>query len=171
MINKIDFSKVEPKFPIKLEIGCGDKKHWRQGYDIRMDIADFGQEIVWDLEKGIPLADNLCDEIYASHVLEHVHKDSLIHILNECWRVLTQKGKLWVIVPAVTHEAAYIASHLIQFNEGAFKFFTGALNEDYEPNTLHRAINERIKLWDTESLVTNNKQHIHWIAHPKGKNL
>jgi len=154
----------------KLEIGCGDKKHWRDGFDVRMDIRDYGQEIVGNLEEGIPRPDNTFDEVYASHILEHIDPKRLIFVVNEAWRVLKPKGVFWVVVPHKDHEQAYIPSHLIRFTEGTFKFFTGKLNPDYSDlHNLHSGMGVPVKMWETTELVINNRLHIHWKAKPLGK--
>jgi hypothetical protein len=42
-------------FPIKLDLGCGEFP--KEGFT-RLDINDFGQEIMWDATEGLPLPDN-----------------------------------------------------------------------------------------------------------------
>lgn len=153
----------------RLEVGCGNKDHWRAGFNVRQDIQDFGQEIVWDLEQGIPLPDNSCLEIYASNIFEHLHPDKLVYVVNECWRVLRKGGELWVVVPDHLRGTAYIPSHLIRFTEDTFNFFTGSLNNDYDLRDLHSAINQTIKIWETVELVTNVRGDIHWRAVPRNK--
>ena len=153
-----------------LEIGCGNKEHWRKGYDERMDLVDFGQEIVGALEDGIPRPDNIYDEVYASHILEHVDPRKLIFVVNEVWRVLKKGGEFWAVVPHKDNVDAYIPSHLIRFNEESFKFFTGELNPDYKDlASLHGGVGSAVKVWETTELVTNNRLHIHWKAKPLNK--
>jgi ubiquinone/menaquinone biosynthesis C-methylase UbiE len=170
-MNRISYLNQRLPGENMLEVGCGNKEHWRvaEDYNLRQDIQDFGQNIVWNLEEGIPLPDNFCKAIYASNIFEHLHPDKLVYVMNECWRVLTIGGELWITVPDHLRDTAYIPSHLIRFTEATFKFFTGSVNNDYELRDLHSAINQTIKIWGTISLVTNDRGDIHWKASPKGK--
>jgi predicted SAM-dependent methyltransferase len=170
-MNRINYLNQKIPGDNMLEIGCGNKDHQRvaEDYNLRLDIQDFGQNIVWNLEEGIPLPDNFCKSVYASNIIEHLHPDKLVYVMNECWRVLNTGGKLWVIVPSYIRDTAYIPSHLIRFTEATFKFFTGSTNNDYELRDLHSAINQTIKIWETVSLVTNDRGDIHWIASPCNK--
>jgi predicted SAM-dependent methyltransferase len=59
----------------------------------------YGADIIYDLKKGIPLPEATVDEIYASHVLEHIFFKDLIVLLEEIYRVLKQNGKFSVCVP------------------------------------------------------------------------
>ena len=106
---------------LKLEIGCGEKKVWNKKCNIRMDVVDFGQEIVWDVEKGIPLPDNSCEYIYSNQVFEHLH--DLLGVMNECHRVLHEEGKMRVIVPEQGTEKALLPNHTRQFSKYTFDFF------------------------------------------------
>ena len=45
-------------------------------------------DIVHDLKRGIPLPKNGVDQIYASHVFEHISFKDLIILLDEIYRVL-----------------------------------------------------------------------------------
>ena len=113
------------EFPINLDLGCGGEGHKKSGF-IGLDINDYGQEIVWDLESGIPLPDNSCNTINASQIFEHV--EDLIGIMNECHRVLIPEGILALDVPEKGHEKAYIPSHIRRFDKYSFDFFQ---YEDY----------------------------------------
>jgi len=113
---------------IKLEIGCGQQKTM-ENY-VGLDIQDFGQEIVWDLDNGIPLPDNSCEAIFARHVLEHL--DNPVFCLNECWRVLRPHGVLEVLVPYFREPEACALFHTHFFSEDTFKTLTiGGVEERY----------------------------------------
>jgi predicted SAM-dependent methyltransferase len=81
---------------ILLEIGSGNKKG-SNGWTT-VDLH-YGADIIYDLKKGIPLPEATVDEIYASHVLEHISFKDLIVLLEEIYRVLNQNGKFSVCVP------------------------------------------------------------------------
>jgi len=103
---------------IKLDIGCGQNK--REGF-IGLDIQDFGQEIFWDVENGIPLPDNACVAIWMRHALEHF--DNPLFVINECWRVLKKGGCLEILVPHYTEPEACSLLHTHLFSEDSFKIF------------------------------------------------
>lgn len=151
---------------LKVELGCGDSKHWRP-HHIHLDINDNGQDIVWDITKGLPFRDNSCEQIYASHCFEHISQQDLITVLNECWRVLHKDGVLWVIVPHRDAESGYIIPHVTKFDENTFRHLTLEMNDDYtDLTTLH---SKTLLTWRTLELVTNERPDIHWKATPEGK--
>jgi predicted SAM-dependent methyltransferase len=136
------------QFPIMLEIGCGDAAH-RSKKHIGLDIIDYGQEFVWNIEEGIPLPDNSVSHIHCSHVLEHL--EDLIGVINEMHRVLIPGGELYAIVPSQEHEKAYVPSHIRVFTKWTFDFF------QYESY-----VNEyQSSLWEINELVINERKDIH----------
>lgn len=153
-IRRIKTKVPKLEYPILLEIGCGDPAHRKEGY-IGLDIEDYGQEIIWDMELGIPLPDNSCSNIYASHVMEHL--EDFIGVMNECWRILREDGELWVIVPHRNNEKAYLPSHVRFFDKWSFDFF------QYE----NYAGEYHGKLWEIKELVVNDRPDIHIKMTPK----
>lgn len=149
---------------LRIELGAGDPNHRREGY-IHLDINDTGQEIVWDITKGLPFKDNSCSEIYASHVFEHIERKHLIDVFNECWRCLKPPGFLWVIVPAWNADSGLILPHYTQFNEATFRHLTGEPNPDYEDCQFMHS--KALKQWLTLELVTNERPDIHWKGTPR----
>ena len=105
----------------KLDLGCGNRKH--EGY-IGIDFEyKEGVDIVRDLEKGLPFDDESIDEIFASHILEHLKE--LNFVMEECFRVLKKNGIMRIIVPhAATLEAIRDPSHVRFINEQTFHYFT-----------------------------------------------
>ena len=81
---------------IRLDIGAG--KTLRQDGWLTLDnngVCD----LWWDLVDGIPFPDNSVDEIYSSHVFEHIPPDSLVVLLRDCLRALAPGGSISVCVP------------------------------------------------------------------------
>ena len=104
---------------LKIDLGCGDKEHdarihGREGY-IGIDIKDYGQDIVWNIEEGIPLSDNSVKEIFCWHVLEHI-KDIAV-VMDEMWRILKPDGILELEVPEKNCDKAYIFQHVRRFTK------------------------------------------------------
>lgn len=81
--------------PVRLNIGCGDKKI--PGY-IGIDVVDRGQEIVSDI-RHIPLPDNHADEILSVHVIEHFYSWEAPDLLKEWMRVLKPGGLMVIECP------------------------------------------------------------------------
>ena len=145
----IDYSK-----PVRLDIACGDDMSRRNQGFIGVDILDLGQEVVWDIEQGLPFADNSVDEIFSSHTLEHL--DNPLSVLNEFHRILKPEGFAHIIVPSVDHLGAFLLSHNRFFNETTFKYLERKdVNRDYG-----------MKRWKVVSIVTNERKDIHCRLKP-----
>jgi predicted SAM-dependent methyltransferase len=91
--------------PINLEFGeC--KKRLSGG--VTVDVAR-GADIRLDFRNPLPFQSNCTDQIYTSHLLEHLPYDALIKLLKECFRILKREGSLTVAVPnARIYLEAYI---------------------------------------------------------------
>ncbi len=149
---------------LKVELGCGDAKHQRPGY-IHCDINDNGQDCVFDITKGLPFRDNSCNEIYASHTFEHISRQDLVGLFNECWRCIRPGGILWVIVPAWNSESRFIIPHYTQFDEATFRHLSLDMNPDYKDmRTLHSS---ELRIWEIVELVTNERPDIHAKLTPR----
>jgi len=96
-------------FPVKIDIGCGKGKI--ENF-VGIDCLDFGQEIVWDVTKGIPLTDNSVSEIHTSHFLEHIENKDLQLMFDEFYRVCEDGALVTIIMPhADTIEAHYLCHY------------------------------------------------------------
>lgn len=93
--------------PFGLSLGCGPdwSKHYDQTNTIALDVLDFGQHIIHNLEFPIPLPSQSCNIINAIHVFEHVH--NWPNLLAECYRVLSHEGVLTVTTPNYKSINAY----------------------------------------------------------------
>ena len=81
-----------------LNAGCGRKPV--QGY-VNLDfIWQPGVNLVWDLRWRLPFSDSSLKGIYTEHCLEHLPLELVTnHVLPEFQRVLSQRGRLRLIVP------------------------------------------------------------------------
>src|SRR5882762_5822474 len=69
------------------------------------DNVSFG-----DIVRGLPLADGSVDGVYASHVLEHLSRASMLIALQNTYRILRPNGIFRLIVPDLEARARrYIA--------------------------------------------------------------
>jgi len=97
-----------------LNLGCGAQR--LDGY-IGIDKRDVGQEMIWDITKGIPFPDNSVDVVFSSHFIEHMDDDQSIELFKEIYRVLKVKGKTHHRCPHQTHPTAYYWGHKTFWNE------------------------------------------------------
>lgn len=81
--------------PIKLELGAGGRK--LDGW-VSVDMSE-PTDLLHDLRDPLPLPDNCVDEVYSSHVMEHLHYRDLRHLLTECVRVMKTDGLFRCAVP------------------------------------------------------------------------
>lgn len=104
-----------------LDIGCGSRKQHQAS--IGVDRFPHAQvDVVADLERGLPFADNAADHVFAVHFLEHVRE--LLGLMNEIHRVLKPSGVLHVMVPNCSFvNAVADPTHVRFFNQHTFKFF------------------------------------------------
>ena len=103
------------KKEIKIELGGGLKPR-DESY---LNIDKIGSEFKIDMEKDrLPFDDKSVDDIFTQHTLEHIQ--NLIHVLNECWRVLKPGHEMEIIVPHKDKDRAYAITHCRFFTEESF---------------------------------------------------
>jgi predicted SAM-dependent methyltransferase len=79
----------------KLNLGCGNDL--KDGY-INLDIVDYGGNQIHDLNNiPYPFDENYFDEIYASHVLEHLN--NFHNSISELYRIIKPNGILIIHAP------------------------------------------------------------------------
>ena len=142
---------------IFLEIGSGPKKG-TNGW-VTVDLIR-GADIVSDLRKGIPLPEASVDQIYASHVLEHIPFKDQIKLLDEIYRVLKKNGKLSVNVPdASLFIKSYMNKHRFLPTGGFYQpavVDTGSLIDQI--NYIAYMDQEHKYLFDEENLINTLKK-------------
>ena len=80
--------------PLQLELGSATP---RRGW-VTVDLAE-GADLILDLTKPLPFPDASVDNIYSSHLLEHLYHDEAIALLKECHRTIKTGGILSICVP------------------------------------------------------------------------
>lgn len=110
-----------------------------------------------DIVRGLPLADNCCDGVYCSHVLEHLCLFDARIALRETWRLLRVGGRFRAVVPDLeylVHQYCELdsadAAESLMLSTGLgetqrVKGIRGAVKEAYG-NSRHRW------MWDFSSL-------------------
>ena len=81
---------------MKLHIGGEEIK---EGWKILNIQKKEGVDFVGDISDLSQFKDNSIDEIYASHVLEHVEQKKIEETLKGIHRVLNENGKFYISVP------------------------------------------------------------------------
>ena len=110
---------------MRLNIGCGRKEKWVEGFE-GVDKINHGQKYVFDVEKSWPLTNNLIDEIYSSHCLEHIK--NINYFMREMWRTMKPNAIATIIVPYYRWEGSFRdPSHCRFFTENTFNYF----NKEY----------------------------------------
>lgn len=90
---------------MKLDLGAGINK--KEGF-IGVDVRAFpGVDVVADLTKPWPWADESVDEVHCSHMIEHLTAEQRIFFVNELYRVLKPKGTATLIAPHWASTRAY----------------------------------------------------------------
>jgi len=114
---------------LKLDLGCGENKY--NNY-IGIDILDFKHNIVRDVRRGLPFCDNSCVEIKAIYFLEHIQlNEDFIFVMNECFRVLKDKGKMIINVPKAGSNNSFAdPTHCRFFTLDTFKCFEPKVKGD-----------------------------------------
>ena len=105
---------------MNLDLCCGPRKP--EGY-YGIDIFAFeGVDKVHDLNFGIPLPDNSCDNVRAHDAIEHI-KDGRM-IMGEIWRVLKNGGMVDILVPSTDGRGAFQdLTHVSFWNENSFGYW------------------------------------------------
>lgn len=107
---------------IRINLGSGGQKV--EGF-LGMDIRNLpGVDIVRDILRGLPFADETVDEIYSENFLEHIPQAEVIWVMNEMWRVLKPGGISRHIIPLVgTDNDWQDPSHLSRWGIETFRYF------------------------------------------------
>jgi SAM-dependent methyltransferase len=97
---------------MKLNLGCG--KRIKSGW-VNCDIHPLPDvDVVMNVDEfPWPWEDGTVDEIFASHLFEHVAKP--VDFVLECWRVLKPGGQLWIVCPHWTSENAFTDPTHVRF--------------------------------------------------------
>lgn len=116
-----------------------------------MDLVPFkGVDVVADLERGIPFKDGSVDQVFASHVIEHLAAPS--QFMLELHRVLKRGGMACLLTPHYSSTGAYRVTHKCYFSLDSFS--EGSLNEEFMYGE-----NRRKRFWRVK--------HLRWVLNRK----
>ena len=103
------------------KINLGNGNRYLENY-INIDKSKKANpDLVLDLEKdNIPYEDNSIDEVLATHILEHIQ--NIIPLMNECYRVLKEGGRMIIEVPQGLGQDCD-PTHVRRFNELSWRYY------------------------------------------------
>lgn len=81
----------------RLNVGCGD--HYQDGWHNVDTYEGLKADAYWSVAGPWPYADGSVDEIYAGHLVEHLHREQAEAALVEALRVLRPGGRIMVVAP------------------------------------------------------------------------
>ncbi len=90
---------------MKLNLGCGQNQ--REGYT-NVDIQDFGDKSSTDV-MSLEYSAGTIEEVYMSHLLEHLYHQDAVELLRRIYSWLQLKGKLLISVPDLTLVCRFIS--------------------------------------------------------------
>ena len=151
----------DPTKTRRLNLGCNTDV--RPGW-VNVDITDYGGNEIVDLNAGPwPWADDRFEEIFASHVLEHL--DNFNAVVNELWRVSRPGGLIEVRVPFFLSTKFYSEpDHRIPFGIRSFDNYeslTGRKLKFYEQWKLQARTN-----YESEARFTVESKRFHFSNFP-----
>ena len=148
-----------------------------EGVGAQIPNEDNAPDVFMDLNRRrIPFADSSCDEIRATHFLEHAQ---LAHIFGEVFRLLRPGGTFFFVVPYANSAEGMFPGHQIFLTE---KFFEQNLvfqrlfviiDAEWDSGPVWEALDEQVRNlmdFDTARLVLFNvcNQMKMWAAPRKG---
>ena len=105
---------------MKLNLGCGIEK--RKGW-LNCDISkEVRPDLILDIEDKLPFDDNDIEEVYMSHILEHII--NFIPVMHEIWRVCDDGAKIIIKTPFYSSWGQYNdPTHVRFFTPFTFNYF------------------------------------------------
>ena len=111
---------------VKIEIGSGEKI----GENGWLTLDFTGTDINWDLRNGMPFENDTIDEIYSSHLFEHLTFNEASVLFDECKRVLKPDGVFSICVPnSKRYIQAYFNKDQDFWKNEQLDFLTNAYNK------------------------------------------
>lgn len=141
----------------KLNLGCG--RDIRPGY-VNLDLVKMpGLDVVADLEAFLPFRDDSFDEIFSSHVLEHVRE--LIPLLGELARIGRAGAVLRIEVPHLSFFGAYTdPTHKRFFGYHSFDYFTPEGTYNFYSHLRFRIRKREIRFYWIKNERRVHKSHL-----------
>lgn len=106
--------------PRILDVGCGpNKQPGVIGVDFNPNTA---ADVLCDLNRPLPFADNSFDQVLAVHVIEHL--EDVMKAMAEFHRVTRPGGRLYIVTPHYSDFASFCdPTHRWHLTSFSFRFF------------------------------------------------
>jgi hypothetical protein len=107
---------------IKLSLGCGED--YRSGY-VNIDRSpEVKTDYCFDIaQEGLTSRFKEVDEIHSGCMLEQLTPEQFMFVVNECWQVLREGGKLEGYVPSTDPRVLHLdPMDILFFQEDSFKY-------------------------------------------------
>ena len=125
---------------LAVDLGGG---HWQVEGLLNIDQSD-SADIKCDLNEGIPLEDNTCGLINASHIIEHLYDP--FKTMSEIHRVLAHGGWAFIEVPSTDGRGAFQdPTHVSFWNENSFWYYTQQSKAQFIGNDKVRFMTKRLE--------------------------
>ena len=110
-----------------INIGCGKRV---EEDAVGIDILDCGQQIVWDVFMGIPIADNCVNLVYMYHFLEHVPYGRLDALFKEIHRICIDGAIIKIHVPPADGPRGHAPHHVSFWTPAILRSFFGCFADE-----------------------------------------
>jgi SAM-dependent methyltransferase len=138
---------------LRINLGCG--RDVRPGYLNADRLPLSGVDVVLDLEAPLPFCDGAFDEVFSSHVLEHVER--FLPLMGELHRVCAPGGRLRHFVPHLSFFGSYTdPTHRRFFGYHSFDYFTAGGDYNYYTSMRFRIVAREIRFY----WINNTKRRV-----------
>ncbi len=120
ILSQINPMKSDQTAYLRIDLGCGPSKP--DGF-IGVDIGfQPGVDIIADLNRCFPFADDSVDIVRAHDTVEHLH--DRLHTMNEIWRVCKHGALVEILVPSTDGRGAFQdPTHVSYWNINSFRYY------------------------------------------------
>jgi len=93
---------------MRLHLGSGSIE--RTENTINLDIQNHENvDVVSDIRDPLPFDNDMFEECFSFHVIEHIHKHIVPSVLQEIYRVLKPEGRISMLLPDCLRASIYIS--------------------------------------------------------------
>lgn len=148
----------------KLNIGSG--KDIRKGWT-NLDVIQLpGVDVVHDLEKPLPFENDTFDEVYASHILEHI--TNFIGLIEELCRVCKKGAIINIKCPYFASAGAFTdPTHVRFFTLKTFNYFLPDNYNNFITKARFKILEKNVKItrknWTINKPIEFIANHTQWI--------
>ena len=147
---------------MRLNLGCG--RDIREGY-VNVDIVKLpGVDKVFDFNRfPYPFKDNMFEEIYVSHVLEHM--DDVVRVMEEIHRICKKGAVVKIKVPFFNHHTAFQdPQHRHFFTLASFDYYTDDFKLNFYTKVRYRVIAKKLKASWLGSVIPFKRYFLNMLA-------